>query len=73
MTTITIKNDENISQTNFDTLDDFQLYLLQMQQEAGLSEAHKKILDERLLDAKNNPGNSLTYIELKSSIKRKNV
>ncbi|RLD77483.1 MAG: hypothetical protein DRJ10_11880 [Bacteroidetes bacterium] len=70
MTTITIKNGENISRTNFDTLGDFQLYLLQLQQESGPSEAHIKVLEARLLDAKNNPGNSISYHELKSSITR---
>jgi len=73
MTTITIKNDENIFRTNFDTLSDFQLYILQIQRESGPSEAHKRILDVRFLDAKNNPGNSIPYDELKSSITRKNV
>lgn len=71
MTTITIKNSGNLSRTEFDDIEDLQLYLVEELQESELSAAHKQILDERLAEAEQNPDNFITLDELKSSIKRK--
>ncbi len=73
MTTITIKNSEELSRTSFEDWEEVQLYILQAQQEAELSDAHKKVLDARLLDLKNNPDDAISYKELKASITRKHV
>ena len=69
----TISFDENIDspKNHFKTLEDFQLYIVQKLQKAELSPAHKKVLDERLVEAAQNPANFITLDELKSSIKRK--
>jgi hypothetical protein len=71
MTTITIDNDLNLSKTHFESLEDFHLYLIQKHQNSTLSLAHRKILDERLAEAEQNPTNFITLDELKSSMKRK--
>ena len=75
MTTITIKNGEKLSRSIFESLKDLQQYLTSISTEDDyeLTDAHKKILDERLLDAKNNPDNSISFEELKASITRKHV
>lgn len=61
----------NIPKNHFETLEDFQNYLVQKLQESELSSAHKKIIDTRLEEAEQNPKNFLSLYELKSSIKRK--
>ena len=70
MTTITIDNDLNLSKTHFETLEEFQMEVLLMNERSELSPAHKQILDERLKEAEQNPTNFITLDELKSSIKR---
>jgi len=71
MTTISFDENLNINKFNFKTLEDFQLYLIQRLQKSELSPAHKKILDNRLAEAEQNPDNFITLDELKSSIQRK--
>ena len=71
MTTISFEENIDINKFNFKTLEDFQLYLIQRLQKSELSPAHKKILDNRLAEAEQNPDNFITLDELKSSIQRK--
>ena len=71
MTTISFDENINIPKNHFKTLEDFQLYIVQKLQKSELSSAHKKVLDERLAEAEQNPANFITLDELKSSIKRK--
>ena len=71
MTTISFDENIDINKFNFKTLEDFQLYLIQRLQKSELSPAHKKILDNRLAEAEQNPDNFITLDELKSSIQRK--
>lgn len=52
-------------------MEDFQLYLLEIQENSELSNNHKDLLDKRLLDIENNPNDFMNLDELKSSIKRK--
>ena len=71
MTTISFDENININKNQFKTLEDFQLYIIQKLQKSELSPAHKKVLDDRLAEATQNPTNFITLDELKSSIKRK--
>ncbi len=68
MTTISFDENIDLSKNHFKTLEDFHLHLIQ---NAELSPAHKKIIDDRLVKAEQNPTNFITLDELKSSIKRK--
>ena len=70
MTTITIDNDLNLSKTHFKNIEEFQMELLLRNEQLELSEAHKKILDERLAESEQHPANFVTLEELKYSIKR---
>ena len=71
MTTISFDENINIKKFNFKTLEDFQLYLIEKLQKSELSPAHKKVLDDRLAEAEQNPANFIALDELKSSIQRK--
>ena len=71
MTTITIDKGINLAKTHFKDLEEFQLHLVQVKEQAKMSEAHKAILDDRLVDADNNPNDFVDLDELKSSILRK--
>lgn len=71
MTTISFEENINLSKNHFKTLEEFQLYIVEKLQQSSLSSAHKKVLDERLAEAEQNPSNFITLDELKSSIKRK--
>ena len=51
MTTITFNENIHFSKQHFETLEDFQLYVVQKLQKADLPPAHKEILDQRLKDA----------------------
>ncbi len=75
MTTITIKNGQNLSRTQFDSIADLQDYLLLLstQNEIELTKEHKAILDERIQDLKENPDNFLSFKQFKTSLNRKNV
>lgn len=70
MTTITIAENINLEKNHFESVEEFQAYLLLSRQEEELSEEHKAILDNRLEEAKNNPNNKITLEELKKSIRR---
>ena len=67
MTTISFDENININKNHFKTLEDFQLYLIEKLQKSELSPAHKKVLDDRLIEATQNPTNFITLDELKSS------
>lgn len=71
MKTISFDEPINISKTHFKSLEDFQLYVVENLQQKDLSEAHKEILNERILEANENPENYISLNKLKSSIKRK--
>ena len=70
MATITIDENINLEINHFITLEDFQLYLVKRFHHSELSPAHKAILDNRLADAKENPEDSISFDELKTSIRR---
>ncbi len=71
MNTISFDEPINISKNHFKTLEDFQLYMVQKLQKSDLSDTHKEILDNRILEVNENPENYISLKELKSSIKRK--
>ncbi len=62
---------KKLKKTEFNSVEDFQLYLLEIQENSELSNNHKDLLDKRLLDIENNPNDFMNLDELKSSIKRK--
>lgn len=75
MTTIHIEEELNLGKTHFKTMEEFQLYLLMQEKEQSkdysLSDAHKKIIDDRVAEADANPDNYVTYQEFKDSFKQK--
>ena len=71
MKTITFDENIKLEKNHFKTLEDFQIYIVQSLQTSNLSSSHKKILDERLAEAEQNPDNFISLDELKTSIKRK--
>lgn len=71
MTTISIEEQINLSRNSFKTLEEFQLYIVENHQKENLSDEHKKILDERLVDSKQNPNDFISLDDLKSTIQRK--
>jgi len=71
MTTISIEENLPLSQTHFETLEDFQMYVVSLKQNAELSPSHKQILDQRLAERAANPENSISVDELKASLRRK--
>ncbi|SRX75433.1 hypothetical protein [Aequorivita antarctica] len=75
MTTIHIDEELNLDKTHFKTMEEFQLYLMMQEKEQikdySLSEAHNKIIDDRVAEADANPDNYVTYQEFKDSFKKK--
>ncbi|MEN8881834.1 MAG: hypothetical protein ABF263_05840 [Polaribacter sp.] len=71
MKTISFDEPINISKNHFKTLEDFQLYIVEKLQNSGLNKNQKAILDERIIEANENPEDYISLQELKSSIKRK--
>ncbi len=71
MTTIHIDEELNLDKTHFKTMEEFQLYLMMQEKEQpkdySLSDAHKKIIDDRVAEADANPDNYVTYEEFKDS------
>lgn len=71
MTTITIDEHIDLERNHFESVEEFQMYLLQWKQTSELSADHKTILDKRLADAEENPDSFISVEELKQSISRK--
>ncbi|RLD44901.1 MAG: hypothetical protein DRI89_02505 [Bacteroidetes bacterium] len=71
MTTITIDKEIKLAKTHFKDLEEFQLHILQIQEQSELSTQHKSILDARLVEADKNTDGYINLDELKSSIRRK--
>mgnify|MGYP000391901816 CR=1 FL=1 len=71
MKTISFDEPINISKNHFKTLEDFQLYIVEKLQNSDLNKNQKAILDERIIEANENPEDYISLQELKSSIKRK--
>ncbi len=71
MTIITIKNNAKLNKTEFETIEELQLYLIQIQQEVSFSSSDKSLLDDSLLYIKNNSTKFLSLDELKSSMMKK--
>lgn len=70
MKTISFDEPINISKNHFKSLEDFQLHIVDKLQQSDLSNYHKEILDDRILEANENPENYISLKDLKSSIKR---
>lgn len=75
MTTIHIDEELNLEKTHFKTMAEFQLYLIMREKDQSedysLSEAHKKIIDDRVAEADANPDNYITFQEFKDSFNNK--
>ena len=76
MTTIHIEEELNLDKTHFKTMEEFQLYLLMQEKEQSkdysLSDAHKKIIDERLIEADEAKEPGLSWEEVKAELKEVN-
>ncbi len=70
MTTITIKNGE-LSRTEFESLEDLQIELALQQEQFELTNDHKQILDERLIQADKNLDQGLSWQKVKADLRRK--
>jgi len=70
MTTITIAENIDLKKSHFQSVEEFQLYLLQVQHEADLSPRHKLIIDKRIADVKQNPEAFVSLKQLKANIQR---
>ena len=71
MTTIIFEENMQLEKTHFKSVEEFQLYLMKIRQKAALSEAHKKILDSRIEEARRNPDNFVTLEALRFSLNKK--
>ncbi len=68
MTTIHIEEELNLEKTHFQTMEEFQLYLMIYQIEKyELSDDHKKIINERIKEADKSKEPGMTYKEFKAS------
>ena len=70
MTTITIKDAQKLSKTEFSDLEDLQQELILAQENFELSKKHIEILEQR--EKQVDPNQGLSWEELKTSIRRKN-
>ena len=71
MNTISFDEPLEISKSHFKSIEEFQLFLVEELQKSELSNNHKEILDDRLLEANENSEDYISLKKLKSSIKRK--
>jgi len=71
MTTITIKDAQKLSKTEFSDLEDLQQELILSQENFELSNEHKEILEQREKEA--DPNQGLSWEELETSIRRKDA
>ena len=76
MTTIHIEEELNLDKTHFKTMEEFQLYLLMREKEQptdySLSEAHKKIIDERVKEADEAKEPGLSWESVKANLQKGN-
>lgn len=73
MTTITIKDSGGLSKTVFENLEEFQMELIMMQEEIELSPEHIEILKSREKEADNATSRGLSWEEVKTNIRSRNV
>lgn len=74
MTTISIKEDLDLDRTSFDTLEEFQMYLLLKKSEHQLSNEHIKIIKERIKEADTCEEPGLSWEAVKKGLeKRRNA
>lgn len=64
MKTLTFKEDISLDRDEFENLEDFQNYLVSS---FRLTSYHKRILDDRIAEAKENPEDYITLGDLKKS------
>ena len=76
MTTIHIEEELHLGKTHFKTMEEFQLYLLMLEKEQSkdysLSDAHKRIIDERIKEADEAKEPGLSWEEVKAELKKAN-
>ncbi|MEH6764879.1 MAG: hypothetical protein V7655_10300 [Aequorivita antarctica] len=74
MTTIHIEEELNLDKTHFKTMEEFQLYLMMRKkvqsEDYSLSEAHKRIIDERVKEADEAKEPGLSWAELKADLEK---
>ncbi|CAM3292093.1 addiction module protein [Aequorivita lipolytica] len=74
MTTIHIEEELNLDKTHFKTMEEFQVYLMMQEKEQpedySLSDAHKKIIDERVAEADEAKEPGLSWEEVKAELKK---
>ncbi len=73
MNTITFDEDVNLSKRHFRNLEELRMEMLLMEEQAGLSPEHIKILKEREREADNATDEGLSWEEVKANIRRKNA
>ncbi|WP_158838934.1 hypothetical protein [Polaribacter sp. L3A8] len=73
MKNISFNEPINISKNHFKNLEDFLSYIAQNSGEIELNDAHKEILDKRILEVNENPENYISLKNLKSSIVMRKV
>lgn len=76
MTTIHIEEELNLDKTHFKTMEEFQVYLMMQEKEQSkdhsLSDAHKKIIDERIKEADEAKEPGLSWEEVKAELEKAN-
>ena len=76
MTIIHIEEELNWDKTHFKTMEEFQLYLMMREKDQSedhfLSDAHKKILDDRIKEADEAKEPGLSWEEVKANLQKKN-
>lgn len=72
MTTVNIEEELNLQKTHFKTIEEFQLYLIMREKEQfkdyTLSDAHRKIIDERVKEADEAKEPGLCWDEVKAEL-----
>ena len=76
MTTIHIEEELNLDKTHFKTIEEFQMYLIMREkdqsQDYSLSEAHKKIIDDRVKEADEAKEPGLSWESVKANLQKGN-
>jgi inorganic pyrophosphatase len=76
MTIIHIDEELNLDKTHFKTVEEFQLYLMMREKEQSeaysLSDAHKRIIDERLKEADEAKEPGLSWEDVKADLEKGN-